>query len=287
MTAIYKKEIKGYLTSMIGYVFIFFILLLEGIYFTAYNIQGAYPVFGNTLSAITFLFLILIPVLTMKTLAEERRQKTDQMLFTSPVSVENIVLGKYLALVTVYMIPVFVICFYPLIMSKYGTVSYAMAYTAILGFAFMGFAELSIGVFISSLTENPVIAAVLGFLVLFVCFMSEGIGSLVAETSVTSLVIYMVMVAAAAYLIYYMIKNVLIPLIIGLAGEIVLVVLYIVDSTRFEGSFQDFLTIFDITSHFDNFTNGILDIQGLIYFLSIIVIFLFLTIQSIKKRRWS
>ena len=81
MTAIYKKEIKGYLTSMIGYVFIFFILLLEGIYFTAYNIQGAYPVFGNTLSAITFLFLILIPVLTMKTLAEERRQKTDQMLF--------------------------------------------------------------------------------------------------------------------------------------------------------------------------------------------------------------
>ena len=206
---------------------------------------------------------------------------------TSPISVESIVVGKYLALVTVYMIPVIVICFYPLIMSKYGTVSYAMAYTAILGFAFLGFAELSIGVFLSSLTENPVIAAVLGFLVLFVCFMSQEIGSLVAETSATSLAIYMVMAAAVACLIYYMIKNILIPVVIGLAAEIVLVVLYVVDSTRFEGSFQKFLAIFDITSHFDNFTNGILDLQGLIYFLSIIVIFLFLTVQSIKKRRWS
>ncbi|MDY4922500.1 ABC transporter permease, partial [Frisingicoccus sp.] len=110
MTAIYKKELKGYLTSMIGYVFIFFILLLEGIYFTAYNIQGAYPVFGITLNAITFVFLILVPILTMKVIAEERKQKTDQMLLTAPVSVTQIVVGKYLALISVYMIPIIVIC---------------------------------------------------------------------------------------------------------------------------------------------------------------------------------
>lgn len=287
MTAVFKKELKGYLTSMIGYVFIFFILLLEGIYFTAYNIQGAYPVFGTTLNAITFIFLIIIPVLTMKTIAEERKQKTDQMLLTSPVSVTQIVMGKYLALIAVYMIPVIVICFYPLIMGKYGTVSYPMAYTAILGFAFLGFAEISVGVFLSAITENPVIAAVITFIALFVCYMATGIGSLLPDTSMASLGIYMILVAVLVILIYNMIQNVWIAAVIGIIGEAALVVTYIVKSTLFEGSIQKFLEIFNITSHFDNFTNGILDLQGIVYFLSVIVIFIFLSVQSITKRRWN
>ena len=138
MTAIFKKEFKGYLTSMIGYVFIFFILLLEGIYFTAYNIQQSYPIFGITLNAITFIFLLLVPVLTMKVVAEERKQKTDQLLLTAPVSVGKIIMGKYLALLAVFLIPVAIICTYPLILGKYGTISYAMAYTSILGFVLLG-----------------------------------------------------------------------------------------------------------------------------------------------------
>lgn len=106
MPAIYKKELKGYLTSMLGYLFIFFILLLAGIYFTAYNLVSAYPKFEAVLSAVTFVFLVAVPILTMKIMAEERKQKTDQMLLTAPVSVGSIVWGKYLALITVYLIPV-------------------------------------------------------------------------------------------------------------------------------------------------------------------------------------
>ena len=287
MTAIYKKELKGYLTSMIGYVFIFFILLLEGIYFTAYNIQGAYPVFGITLNAITFVFLILVPILTMKVIAEERKQKTDQMLLTAPISVTQIVVGKYLALISVYMIPIIVICFYPLIMSKYGEVSFPMAYTAILGFAFLGFAQIAVGVFLSSITENPVIAAVLTFVVLFVCYMITGLETLIPDTSIASLGIYMILVAALVFMIYTMIQNVMISAVIGIIGEGALVVTYVVKSTIFESSIQKFLDIFDIAGHFDNFTNGILDIQGIVYFLSVIIIFIFLSFQSITKRRWN
>lgn len=287
MTAIYKKELKGYLTSMIGYVFIFFILLLEGIYFTAYNIKGAYPVFGITLNAITFVFLILVPILTMKVIAEERKQKTDQMLLTAPVSVTQIVVGKYLALISVYMIPIIVICFYPLIMSKYGEVSFPMAYTAILGFAFLGFAQIAVGVFLSSITENPVIAAVLTFVVLFVCYMITGLETLIPDTSIASLGIYMILVAALVFMIYTMIQNVMISAVIGIIGEGALVVTYVVKSTIFESSIQKFLDIFDIAGHFDNFTNGILDIQGIVYFLSVIIIFIFLSVQSITKRRWN
>ena len=287
MTAIYKKELKGYLTSMIGYVFIFFILLLEGIYFTAYNIQGAYPVFGTTFNAIPFVFLILVPILTMKVIAEERKQKTDQMLLTAPVSVTQIVVGKYLALISVYMIPIIVICFYPLIMSKYGEVSFPMAYTAILGFAFLGFAQIAVGVFLSSITENPVIAAVLTFVVLFVCYMITGLETLIPDTSIASLGIYMILVAALVLMIYTMIQNVLISAVIGIIGEGALVVTYVVKSTIFESSIQKFLDIFDIAGHFDNFTNGILDIQGIVYFLSVVIIFIFLSVQSITKRRWN
>ena len=110
MTAIYKRELKSYLTSMVGYLFIFFILVLTGIYFSAYQLSAAYPKFEYTLSAVTFVFLIGVPILTMRVLAEERKQKTDQLLLTAPVSVGNIVIGKYLALVTVYAIPILVMC---------------------------------------------------------------------------------------------------------------------------------------------------------------------------------
>ena len=167
MTAVYKRELRSYLTSMVGYLFIFFILVLTGIYFSAYQLTASYPKFEYTLNAVTFAFLIGVPILTMRVLAEERKQKTDQLLLTAPISVGNIVIGKYLALITIYAIPMLVICTYPLIMSKFGTVSFASAYTAILGFFLLGCANIAIGVFMSALTESQVIAAVLTFVLLF------------------------------------------------------------------------------------------------------------------------
>ena len=121
MTAIFKRELKSYLTSMVGYLFIFFVLVLTGIYFSAYQLSAGYSKFESTLSALTFVFLIGVPILSMRVLAEERKQKTDQLLLTAPVSVWDIVFGKYLALVAVFAIPVVIMCFYPLIMSKFGT----------------------------------------------------------------------------------------------------------------------------------------------------------------------
>ena len=129
MTAIFKRELKSYLTSMVGYLFIFFVLVLTGIYFSAYQLSGGYSKFETTLSALTFVFLIGVPILSMRVLAEERKQKTDQLLLTAPVSVWDIVFGKYLALVAVFAIPVVIMCVYPLIMSKFGTISYASAFT--------------------------------------------------------------------------------------------------------------------------------------------------------------
>ena len=287
MTAIYKRELKSYLTSMVGYLFIFFILVLTGIYFSAYQLSAAYPKFEYTLSAVTFVFLIGVPILTMRVLAEERKQKTDQLLLTAPVSVGNIVIGKYLALVTVYAIPILVMCTYPLIMSKFGTVAFESAYTAILGFFLLGCANIAIGVFMSALTESQVIAAVLTFVLLFAFYMMNGISSFFSKTSMSTCVTFGLLILAAAIILYTMIKNALISAIAAVIGEVILVVIYVVKSSVFEGGIQKALNIFNLSGHFDNFTSNIFDIKGIVYFLSVIAVCLFLTMQSISKRRWN
>ena len=287
MIAVYKRELRSYLTSMIGYLFIFFILLLTGIYFSAYQLGAAYPRFEYTLSALTFVFLISVPILTMRVLAEERKQKTDQLLLTAPVSVGKIVLGKYFALVTIFAIPMLLMCLYPLLMSKFGTVSMGAAYTGILGFFLLGCANLAIGVFISSLTESQVIAAVLTFVFLFAFYMMNGISSFFSEGSLSTCITFGLLILAAAIIIYTMIKNLLISAIVCVVGEIALVIVYVVNSSFFSGGIQKVLNVFNLSSHFDNFANAIFDVKGILYFVSVITVCLFLTVQSIVKRRWN
>lgn len=287
MTAVYKRELRSYITSMTGYLFIFFILLLTGIYFSAYQLDIAYPKFEYTLSAMTFVFLICVPILTMRTLAEERKQKTDQLLLTSPVSVGKIIMGKYLALVTVFAVPMAIICFYPLVMSKFGDISFGTAYTAVLGFFLLGCANLAIGVFISSLTESQVIAAVLTFVLLFAFFMMNGISSFFSEGSLSTCITFGLLILAVSIIIYSMIKNFVISALVCVIGEIILVAVYMINSSFFAGGIQKVLQIFNLSGHFDNFANGIFDINGIVYYLSVIAVCVFLTVQSIVKRRWN
>ena len=282
MLAIYKRELKSYLTSMVGYLFMFFVLLIAGIYFSAYQLSAAYPKFEYTLNAMTFVFLIAVPILTMRVLAEERKQKTDQLLLTSPVSVSGIVMGKYLALVTIYAIPIAVLATYPLIMSKFGTVAFGSAYTALLGFFLLGSANIAIGVFFSAITESQVIAAVLTFVFLFAFYMMNGISSFFSETAMSTCVII-----ALSLMIYSMIKNAVISGVVCVIGEVALVIVYVVKSSVFEGGIQKVLEVFNLSSHFENFTNSIFDVTGVLYFLSVIAICIFLTMQTILKRRWN
>lgn len=287
MLAIYKKELKSYLTSMQGYVFMAFIMLVLGIYFTAYNLNYASPDFGTTLNSVTFVFLIITPILTMRILAEEKRNKTDQLLFTSPVPIWKIVFGKYLGMVTIYLIPVVITLFYPLILAKYGTVSYPMTLTAIVGFFFLGCANIAVGLFLSSITESQVIAAVLTFVVLFCSFVMNGIESFFSQTAMASMLAFAVLAVLIAMVVYQMTKD---NILTGITGVVLLgavVIIYIVKSSLYEGAIQKLLDLLAIANHFDNFVGGILDFSGIVYMLSVICIFIFLTVQSIQKQRWS
>ncbi len=286
MAAIYKKEVRSYFTSVIGCVFVAFALVITGLYFFANNLYGGYPYFGYSLSATIVIFLILIPILTMKSVADDRRQKTDQMLLTSPVSTWTIILSKYLAMLTVFMIFVCIISFYPLIMAHYGTISYAMAYTSIIGFALMCFLGIAIGMFISSITESQVIAAVLTFLVLFVTYMAESIADLIPTSAGVSLAAFIILVIVIAMILYSMTKSFALSAIVGIVGIAALCILYFVDSSAFQGAFGGLIASLSLTGHFYSFASGLIDIPGIVFYLSGSVLFLFLADQAVEKRRW-
>lgn len=287
MLAVYKKELRGYLTSMVGYVFIAFVLLILGIYFTAYNLQYASPDFGATLSSVTFLFLVITPILTMRILAEEKKNRTDQLLLTAPVSVWKVILGKYLSMVTIYAIPVVISAFYPLIMGRYGVISYPMAYVAVIGFFFLGCAQIAVGLFLSSVTESQVIAAVLTFGILFCSYMMDGIESFFSDAAISSMVAFLIIAVVVGIVVYQLTKNIIFSSCVGGVLAIGIAAVYFIKPTVFTGLIQKFLNLFAIANHFDNFVGGIFDVTGIIYMVSVVCIFVFLTVQCIQKRRWS
>ncbi len=269
MTAIFKRELKSYLTSMVGYLFIFFVLVLTGIYFSAYQLSAAYSKFEYYIKRTDLCVPDRCADPFHACTCRRAKQKTDQLLLTAPVSVWDIVFGKYLALVAVFAIPVVIMCFYPLVMSKFGTVSFGSAYTGILGFFLLGCANLAIGVFMSALTESQVIAAVLTFVFLFAFYMMNGISSFFSQTSMSTAVAFGLLIVAIAIIIYTMIKNVLISAVIGVVGEVALVIVYVVKSSIFQGGIQKVLNVFNLSGHYDNFTNGVFDVTGIVYFISV------------------
>ncbi len=235
MLAIYKKELRSYFHSFVGPLFIGVTLFLFGIYFAAYDLFMGYPYIGYALSAVIFLFFFSVPVLSMRILAEERKQKTDQFLLTAPIQVSDIVLGKFYALATLLLIPVAIICIYPLVLSAFGEISFAETYLAIGAFFLYGLACIAIGEFVSSITESQMIAAIVSFGFLFVGYVMNAICNMISSTG-----------------------NWLTKL----------------------------LSAFDMSGRFDELMDGSLSLASCLYFLSIILLFLIFTEQSIQKRRY-
>ena len=153
MGAIFSKEIKSFFNSMLGYVFCAVMIILIGIYFYIYNLSYGYPRFSYSLMSALSIMMFATPLLTMRSFAEERKSRTDQMLLTTPVRIWQIVLGKFLAYAVIYAIPLLVSCLCPLIINLKGSTSYLKVdYLTIFTAFCFGLVYFSIGVFISSLT---------------------------------------------------------------------------------------------------------------------------------------
>ena len=287
MTAIYKKELKSYLTSMIGYLFMAFTLALFGLYFTAINLQQGYPEIGYALQNSAFILLIAVPVLTMRVLSEEQKNKTDQLLLTAPVKISDIILGKYLALLVVFLIPLVIVAFYPLIFAKFGDVYLLTSYGSLIAFFIMGAALIAIGMFISSLTENLGMAAGICVAVVLFNYYSVSLADYISSSVIGSIIALVVLILIIGLIIKILTKNDAVAAGVGAVLLIAVAVIYFVKKSVFEGLLPNIMKTLSLFERFYTFVNGVFDMTAIVFYLSVIVFFLFLCVQSLEKRRYN
>lgn len=288
MAAIYKRELKSYFYSMTGCIFIAFMTLFLGIYFVSYNLGSGYPYFSFSLTGMLSIMMFSIPVLTMRSLSDERRSRTDQLLLTSPVSVTGIVLGKYLSMITVFAATVLVAALCPLIIMANGTAYLAADYASLLAYFLLGCVYISIGLFLSSLTESQIIAAVSTFGVLLLLFLWPSLMMFLPTTASGCAVGFFLIWTAAVLIILRVTDWAALGFVLEAAGAAVLAVLYFAKPSLLEHSLSDVLGKLAFTDVFQTFVaDHILDIGGLLLYVSTIIFFIFLTVLSVEKRRWS
>ena len=287
MIAVCKHELRGYFHSLTAYVFGAFLLAVVGVGAMLYNLQAAVSNFEYVLSFSSLVFVVIVPILTMRVLAEERRQKTDQLLYSLPITTTQVVLGKYLALLAVYLIPLAVICVYPLIFAQFGEVYLPTSYGSIFAFFVMGAALMAVGVFLSSLTENQGFAAGITIAVILFNYYSVSLSEYISSTAFGSLIALDVLAILLGFLIRYLTRNEGLAYGVALALVLALAAAFLVDSSMFEGLLPAVMEQLSLFERFNTFVNGVFDVTAIVYYLSVIGFFLLLSVQCMEKRRYN
>ncbi len=287
MSAVLKHELKSYFRSMTAYVFGAGLLLAVGLGAMLYNIEAAVSNFEFALSYFSIIFAVIVPILTMRVIAEERKQKTDQLLYSLPITTTQVIVGKYLALLVVYMIPLCIVAMYPLIFSQFGDVYLLTSYGSILAFFIMGAALIALGVFISSLTDNQGFAAGIGIAVILLNYFSVSLSEYVSTTAFGSVVALCVLILALGAVVKYLTKNENLAYVICFVLIAGVAVTNFMDGSVFEGLLPSIMTKLSLFDRFTGFVNGVFDMTSIVYYVSVIVLFLFLSIQALEKRRYN
>lgn len=276
-----------YFHSLTAYVFGAFLLAFVGIGSMLYNIQAAVSNFEYVLSFGSLVFVVIVPILTMRVIAEERKQKTDQLLYSLPITTTQVIVGKYLALLIVYLIPLCLICLYPLIFSQFGDVYLLTSYGSILAFFIMGAALIALGVFISSLTDNQGFAAGIGIAVILLNYYSVSLSEYISSTAFGSVAAICVIIVALGAVIRHLTKNDTLAYGTGFVLFAVIMVTYWTDATKFEGLLPNIMTKLSLFERFSSFVNGVFDMTAIVYYITVAAFFLFLSVQSLEKRRYN
>ncbi len=287
MTAVLKHELRNYFHTLTAYVFGAFLLAFIGLGATLYNLQAAVSNFEFVLSFGSLVFVVIVPILTMRVIAEEKKQRTDQLLYSLPIITTEVVLGKYLALLVVYLIPLAVVSVYPLIFARYGDVYLLTSYGSIFAFFVLGAALIALGVFISSLTDNQGFAAGIGIAVILLNYYSASLSEYVSSTPAGALIAAFALVIVLGVVIRHLTKNE--HLAYGfyfLAGGAVLI-LYLADPEAFSGLLPSVMKTLSLFERFYVFVNGVFDLTAIVYFVTFAAFFLFLSVQSLEKRRYN
>lgn len=252
-----------------------------------YNIQSAVANFEYVLSFVCLGFVVIVPILTMRVIAEERKQKTDQLLYSLPIKTWQIIAGKYLALLVVYLVPLCIVSIYPLIFAQFGEVYLPASYGSLFAFFLLGAALIAIGTFLSSLTENQGFAAGISIPVILLNYYSVTLAEHVSATAFGSLLALCVFVLILGIIIRYLTRN----STLAWGSSVLLIafisIIYSIDSEKFEGLLPNIMNRLSLFERFYTFVNGIFDLTAIVYYMTVIIFFLFLSVQSLEKRRYN
>lgn len=287
MTAIFKREFKSCFTGMIGWVIAAVSLFFLGLYFTNRNLLYASSDFASVLYTMTMILLFLLPAISMRSFAEERKNKTDQLLLTSPVSIPAIVTGKFLAELTVFALPLAAAVVMPLLLQVFGTVSLVAAYSALLGYLLLGGACLAVGTWISALTENQILAYLATFGALLVAYLMNGIQTMFTTGNLLAFIVFMIVLLVASVLVGVICKRLAAGAIVFCAGAVVLFVLFQLRPAWLFTAFNAVLSALALFEPFKDIVGGMFSIPAIVYYLSVMGLFLFLTGQALARRRWN
>ena len=287
MTAIFKREFKSCFTGMIGWVIAAVSLFFLGLYFTNRNLLYASSDFASVLYTMTIILLFLLPAISMRSFAEERKNKTDQLLLTSPVSIPAIVAGKFLAELAVFALPLAAAVVMPLLLQAFGTVSLVAAYSALLGYLLLGGACLAVGTWISALTENQILAYLATFGALLVAYLMNGIQTMFTTGNLLAFIVFMIVLLVASVLVGVICKRLAAGAAVFCAGAVVLFVLFQLRPAWLLTAFNAVLSALALFEPFKDIVGGMFSIPAIVYYLSVMGLFLFLTGQALARRRWN
>lgn len=188
MTAILKREINAYFDAPLGYVFVAVYYLFAGYFFLLYNLYGNSTDMRAVFEMMFTVTLFMIPILTMRLMSEDKKTKTDQLLMMSPVSGTSIVLGKFLAALVVYLIAMLITLVQAAVLSSFAAVEWSVILGHFIGLFLLGASLIAIGIFISALTENQVIAAIGGFCIGFFLMLLDTVANMIQNTRLAGFV---------------------------------------------------------------------------------------------------
>ena len=290
MIAIFKREVRSSFHGMIGYVLTAFMLAATAIYFIALNLGYGLTDFGYyTLYRTIFMLLLYIPVLTMRSFAEERHSRTDQLLLTSPVPTWGIVLGKYFALCVIFAVPCVVDVAMILVLKVLGAtaVSTAANFASLLCYYLMGCAAIAVGVFLSSLTENQIIAAISGVAALLLAYMMPSLRTMFTAGSAVALAVFTAIGAVLSVVAGLRSRSFTLGCLTFAGCCAALTALFLLQSSWLTEAFSAVLSALCLFTPFEDFFNSSFSVPTLVYYLTVAVLFLFFTVQGLEKRRWN
>ena len=287
MLTVMRHELNMQDRSFSTYLFGFFLLETIGIAAMIYNINNKMANFEYCLSTITLVFVLIIPLITMKSIAEERKLKTDQLLYSLPLSMWDIVLGKFFATLVNFMFPMVFIAVYPLLFKRYGNVYLLTSYGSIIAFIFLGAALIAIGMFVSSLTENQGIAAGISAVIIALNYYSLDLANITSSTKQGSLLVILFFILIIGFIVRSLTKNTLAGVILAALLAAITGIVYLIKSDLFEGLVPSVMSKISFFQRFYAFVNGNFDVTAIVYYVSMTAFFLFLCVQSLEKRRYN